>query len=65
MGDGRGPKLTVLTLTAEERDVLQGWARRASGAITPRSVEPSIVNVVELPIRRWKSRVASDGAGGY
>ena len=32
MGDGRGPKLAVLELTAEERDVLQGWARRAKTA---------------------------------
>jgi transposase len=32
MGDGRGPKLAILALTAEERDVLQGWARRAKTA---------------------------------
>lgn len=32
MGDGRGPKLAELALTAEERDLLLGWARRAKTA---------------------------------
>lgn len=32
MGDGRGPKLALLALTAEDRDVLQGWARRGKTA---------------------------------
>jgi transposase len=32
VGDGRGPKLAELALTAEERDVLLGWARRAKTA---------------------------------
>jgi transposase len=32
MGDGRGPKLAELALTADERDALLGWARRAKTA---------------------------------
>jgi transposase len=32
MGDGRGPKLALLELTAEEREVLQGFARRPKTA---------------------------------
>ncbi|MET7951848.1 IS630 family transposase, partial [Micromonospora sp. NPDC005324] len=32
MGDGRGPKLALLALSAEDRDVLQGWARRGKTA---------------------------------
>src|SRR5947207_15703156 len=32
MGDGRGPKLAALELTAEEREVLQGLTRRPKTA---------------------------------
>jgi len=32
MGDGRGPKLAALALTAEEREALLGWTRRGKTA---------------------------------
>jgi transposase len=32
MGDGRGPKLALLELTADEREALRGWVRRGKTA---------------------------------
>lgn len=79
MGDGRGPKLAALVLTVEEREVLQGLARRpktaqalASRARIVLACAEGLSNSevsgrlgVSLPtVGKWRKRFVSDRVDG-